>query len=119
MSKKDKSKQTFDLKSLFVNQKPTDTHDLDFEEALSKGLLYSLVMFQESSHITRTESRDMAILMSTNKTQKAMCSKIINHRKDYKRKARSEWITIIKSIASSIKRDNENTGLLSFMKRER
>lgn len=120
MTKIKKPDQVFDLKTLFINKESKSSEmDIDFEKALSKGLLYALEKFNKSSHITKRESRDMAVLMSTNETQREMCSRIISHRRDYKRKSRVEWISIIKHITSSIKRDNENSSAFSFLKRER
>lgn len=119
MTKSKDKEQVFDLKSLFLGKSQPSEHDLSYEKALSKGLLYSLKKFNKSSHINKNESRDMSVLMNTNETQRKLCSQIIKNRRDYKRKGRAEWSSIIKSITSSIKRDNENNGMLSFLKRER
>lgn len=95
--------------------------EIDYEKALSLGILFGLQEFKETTETSKYDSKAMAILSNSCEFMKEMCTDIKNERKDLKRKKETLWYNIIRSMTKNIKiqDDNENKGFFSFLHRNR
>lgn len=104
----------------FLTGVSDESNKLGFEEAVSKGLLYSLKKFSKTSRTNKYDAKAMSVLMATNKTMKDICESIINLRKDHKRTKEKLWKQIIISLGKSIKLDKmDDDGMFSFLRRDK
>ena len=106
------------LKDFFENLNSAEkSKDIDFERALSLGLLYSLKKFNKTSEQSKYDLKASAILGKSCKIMDELVNEIKYRKKDYKRKRSNEWKSIIKDISRNmkVKEQDSEPGFFSKM----